>query len=173
MDNKNRKQHRVSCKTGSKLCIETSSGKVPKRFVTGFESKAPKKLIPIEVSRGVRHADEPPKRFWWGPVIKSAEFDSKIVLNPYTDYSSLAPNIMGTFKLYSQGIKEVICKTYEELPAVKLAAGIKINEIFGFDVAEFLDHKTGYFTLTSEFACFDCLVIYERHDGCIAIEHCF
>ena len=173
LDNSRRQQHRVGCKTGSKLSITTPSGKVPKRFVTGFESKAPTKVIPTEVSRGVRHSDEPPKRFWWGPVIKSDEFETKIVLNPYTDYSSLAPNIKGTFRLYSQGTKEIISKSYEELPSENLAAGMKINSIFGFDVAEFLDHTTGYFTFYSEFACFDCLVIFERHDGCIAMEHCF
>ena len=99
---------------------------------------------------------------------------SKIILNPYVDFTDIDPNqVSAIFKLYSSDNKEVVCREYDRIPIEIFKTGVYLDEIFHSGVSEFLGGKPGYFTFYSDFPAFDCLTLFERSDGAMAMEHCF
>jgi len=173
LTDQNRKLLSIDCKQGHEITISTTSGYVPNRFVTGFCSQYQNERLPFEVSRGIRHNDEPVKRYWWGPVAQSDNFSSRIVLNPYEKYTEISPESPVIFKLFSQVSNQHITKEYDTFPVNEFKHGVYLRDIFEGDVDSFLAGGCGYFSFFSEFTYFDCLVIFERRDGSIAMEHCF
>jgi hypothetical protein len=157
----------------SLLTIRRSDGQIPNRFVTGFICEYDKEKLPIEVSRGIRHIAEPPKRMFWGPCVFNSELGSRIILNPYTMFCNNDPGGSAVFTLFSEKSHNILEKKYDALPVDKFRTGVSLEAIFGASTEEFLGGGFGYFTFFSNFTMFDCLIIVQRKDGAIGMEHCF
>ncbi len=155
------------------LQIERADGMLPNRFVTGFVAQFDSHRLPVEVSRGIRHRGEPPKRFWWGPCISSSKLKSKLVLNPYVKYGEGDPSAAASFNLFSSLGHEILKKDYEAFPVEAFSQGVEVEEIFGPKINNFLADDFGYFTFYSSYTMFDCVVIVQRNDGAVGMEHCF
>lgn len=167
----NRKLIKVNS-NGGKITIKREDGGIPSRFVTGFSAKFKEDKLPLEVSRGIRHEGEPPKRFWWGTCIASKKLNSRIILNPYLEFGKGHPNGYALFKLYSAYSKKFLEKKYTKFPYKNFIKGVKPENIFSENVNDFLKDDYGYFTFFSHYTMFDCLVIVENDDK-KGMEHCF
>lgn len=167
-----RKPRFFECLDGE-LEIQRTDGSIPTRLVTGFIAKYDEKLLPVEVSRGIRHSLEPPKSSWWGPCIVSENLNSKLVFNPYLAYCDSSPNLPASLSLYSSVKHEVIEISFEELPVEKTRRGVYLQDLTEIELGSFFGGQIGYFYFKSGFTSFDCLTIFIRSDGAIALEHCF
>ena len=157
----------------NQLEIWRIDGSIPTRLVTGFIAQYNENLLPVEVSRGIRHSLEPPKSSWWGPCIVSDELNSKLVLNPYEKYCDLSPRSPATLSLYSSVSHDVLSLDFEDLPVDLTRKGVFLQELTQVDLRAFFGGEVGYFYLKSTFTSFDCLTVFQRNDGAIGIEHCF
>ena len=143
---------------------------MPKRFVTGFVLDCKSKL-PVEVSRGVRHSEEPNKHFWWSPIIANSKIKSYIILQEYKDQN--IDNVYGKARLcvYNSLNKNVVSSEcdLQQLLEKKL---IDIETIFD-NLDQILGGKIGYLTLSSQHPSLDILIAMEDCKGNIGMEHFF
>lgn len=172
--NKHRKLHFFKC-NNSFLEINRDDKKLPNRFVTGFECSLNNgNILPVEVSRGVRHINEPPKRFWWGPCCSDIMGGSKILITSYRQFCELIPEeCKALFTFYSAKTKKTIKKEYFKFPVDKFYKGLSPEEIVGFSLDDFFGAQIGYFTFFSEFNSFDVLTMIKGNKGSLSLEHCF
>ena len=156
---------------GSTLSIKPIDNALPKRFVTGFQIQMEGSLA-VEVSRGVRHQEEPPKHFWWGPVLTTTQESTYIVVQEYKNSMDFPLKEMtATMRLYCSHSHEFLEESVRLIDLISQCSTC-IAEIF-LTSRQFLKDDFGYFTLYSDHPSLDVLTLISDSNGFVGLEHCF
>ncbi len=174
LNQKLRKLEFVDCKDDM-LEISCIDKQTPNRFVTGYIADYSEgKVLPLEVSRGIRSIKEPAKRFWWGPCTSNEYRKSKIFITAYRDLCELIPEeCTCTFKFYNSFNNDILTRDFKNVPVLSLGKGMTPDDLYGASLKGFFNNQIGYFSFYSEFYSFDILSLIGGENDSLSLEHCF
>jgi hypothetical protein len=153
-----------------RFVFSAESELMPTRIVTGLRLYGNENIIPAECSLNTSHQEIPPKRFSW--MLVSSKFNSIITWVDLIDvYGGCDNNSDFVFHLYSSSSKEAL-KEKVIYSKINNKGNIKLEDIFGPDVKNFLNDQFGYLTVWSSYPGFMFFSTLSKKDS-ITIEHCF